>query len=197
MGRPLKFNRDEAIETAMLTFRKKGYARTSVSDLAAAMNITRSSFYNSFESKSHLFEETAQLYLNPKHGKPLRDAMQRGHVGTGLHAFFRHICTILETAPGHCGCLIMNSLFAAKNNDDAPEAVQLFMVNKKAQFTVLLERAVRIKEIAPIKNIEAMADSMLSFLVGLNMMGREKKPDGYLYDVAKTYLNTIGFRDGK
>jgi TetR/AcrR family transcriptional repressor of nem operon len=195
LGRPVKFDRDEAVEMAMQTFRKRGYGGTSVSDLATAMNITRSSFYNSFGSRAELFEETLLLYLNPEHGAALHSAMETGHVGEGLHQFFRHICNILETAPDNCGCLIMNSLVAASSHDDAPEGVRRFMATKKTQFTALIERAVNRGEIQSVDDIDALAESMLAFLIGLNMLGRGKKSDGYLYNVAKSYLRSMGFTE--
>jgi AcrR family transcriptional regulator len=61
-GRPLSFNRDEALKKAMLTFWRHGYESTSISDLTAAMGVTAPSIYTAFGDKKSLFLEAMQLY---------------------------------------------------------------------------------------------------------------------------------------
>ena len=45
MARPPAFERQAVLEQAMQVFWTKGYAATSVADLTAAMNLSKSSFY--------------------------------------------------------------------------------------------------------------------------------------------------------
>lgn len=61
-GRPLSFDRDAALEQAMLTFWRHGYETTSIVDLTAAMNITAPSLYTAFGDKKRLFLEAARRY---------------------------------------------------------------------------------------------------------------------------------------
>jgi AcrR family transcriptional regulator len=61
-GRPLSFNRDAALERAMLTFWRHGYETTSIADLTAAMGISTPSLYSAFGDKKRLFLEATQLY---------------------------------------------------------------------------------------------------------------------------------------
>ena len=62
-GRPLSFDRDAALEQAMLLFWRHGYEATSLSDLKAAMGITSPSIYTAFGDKKRLFLEAVQRYL--------------------------------------------------------------------------------------------------------------------------------------
>lgn len=61
-GRPLSFDRDAALERAMLTFWRHGYETTSITDLTAAMGISTPSLYSAFGDKKRLFLEATQLY---------------------------------------------------------------------------------------------------------------------------------------
>ena len=61
-GRPLSFDRGEALRQAMLTFWRHGYETTSVADLTAAMGISTPSLYTAFGDKKQLFLEAMRLY---------------------------------------------------------------------------------------------------------------------------------------
>lgn len=61
-GRPLSFDRETALEQAMLTFWRHGYETTSIADLTTAMGITAPSLYTAFGDKKRLFLEAAHRY---------------------------------------------------------------------------------------------------------------------------------------
>lgn len=63
-GRPLSFNRDEALHQAMLLFWQHGYEATSLSDLTAAMGVSAPSIYTAFGDKKRLFLEAVGRYLS-------------------------------------------------------------------------------------------------------------------------------------
>ena len=62
-GRPLSFDRGEALRRAMLLFWRHGYEATSLSQLTAEMGITPPSLYAAFGDKKRLFLEAVDLYL--------------------------------------------------------------------------------------------------------------------------------------
>jgi AcrR family transcriptional regulator len=62
-GRPKNFDRSVALEQAMQLFWERGYEGASFDDLAAAMGISASSFYNSFGSKERLYQEAIEAYM--------------------------------------------------------------------------------------------------------------------------------------
>ncbi len=63
-GRPLSFDREEALERAMLLFWQHGYESTSVGDLTEAMGITAPSLYAAFGDKKGLFLDAVRKYTS-------------------------------------------------------------------------------------------------------------------------------------
>ena len=61
-GRPLSFDRDAALEKAMLVFWRHGYETSSITDLTGAMGITAPSLYTAFGDKKQLFLEAVRRY---------------------------------------------------------------------------------------------------------------------------------------
>ena len=61
-GRPLSFDREAALEQAMLTFWRHGYETTSIVDLTTAMGVTAPSLYAAFGDKQRLFLEAVRRY---------------------------------------------------------------------------------------------------------------------------------------
>jgi len=67
VGRPRKFDIDEALDRAVLVFWQLGYERTTLTDLCEAMNINRPSLYAAFGTKEQLFHRALDRYANGPH----------------------------------------------------------------------------------------------------------------------------------
>lgn len=64
MARTVEFIESEIIERAMNVFWEKGYQATSMQDLVDAMQINRSSLYNTIGDKHQLFMKCISNYFN-------------------------------------------------------------------------------------------------------------------------------------
>src|SRR3569833_1809152 len=62
-GRPRQFDRDKALQDAMMVFWANGYHATSMPVLCEAMGIDVKSLYAAFGNKEKLFVETVGLYM--------------------------------------------------------------------------------------------------------------------------------------
>lgn len=117
-GRPLSFDRDAALVSAMHLFWRHGYEATSVADLTRAMGITPPSLYAAFGDKRRLFLEAVHRYLGgiesiersiagaPSARDAARDLLVAAAVGD----------TGDDTPPG---CLLASSLVTSSPEADA------------------------------------------------------------------------------
>jgi AcrR family transcriptional regulator len=62
IGRPRGFDADAALERAMIVFWEQGYEGASLTDLTAAMGITKTSMYAAFGNKEDLFRKALERY---------------------------------------------------------------------------------------------------------------------------------------
>ncbi len=197
MGRPTKFNRDDAIEIAMNTFWEKGYAPTSVSDLATAMSITRSSFYNSFETCENVFAEALVRYNSDNIDLPLETKLPGVSAGGSLHIFFNQVCEKLASDPMARGCLIINCFTQASKEKPAPPGVYAFIDNKLQQFIVRVDEAKVEGTLDPTVDTQTAATNLLTFLIGLNVISKTIREEQKLKATATKFLENAGFKSPK
>ena len=109
MARTLAFDRDAVTRAAREVFWRKGFGETSLADLEQATGLSRSSIYNSFDSKRGLFDAAVQNYLDEVIRPRLRP-LQRQPVSTDALLSYldglREAFTRIDLLPG---CLLVNT----------------------------------------------------------------------------------------
>ena len=91
-GRPIGFARRDAVETAMNLVWKKGFLSVSVKELAEAMSIRRSSFYNTFGGREELFREVLAMYGTRTADAPLDHVRPGEPVVPVIVSVMRDLC---------------------------------------------------------------------------------------------------------
>jgi len=71
-GRPISFDKDAALEAAMLLFWERGFEGTSMGDLTQAMGLNPSSIYAAYGDKHALFSLAVRRYLETRAQYALR-----------------------------------------------------------------------------------------------------------------------------
>lgn len=121
MGRPREFDIERALDTAGELFWRKGYERTSLSDLTESIGITPPSFYFAFKSKEALFKQVVDRYQSGHLGF-LNEALNQT---TPLAVAERVLYGLADayTSKSHPpGCLVLNSSLPC--SDDAEDSVR-------------------------------------------------------------------------
>ena len=125
MSRPRSISKEDSLERALLLFWERGYERTSIADLSAALGVGPSSIYNSFGSKEELFRAAIERYV----GTYADAAMQivGTHKGEDPVEFVRLLMrelTKLYTTKGQpTGCAIFLGAGAGAPEDSSPCAL--------------------------------------------------------------------------
>jgi AcrR family transcriptional regulator len=112
VGRPRKFDIDEALDRAVLVFWQLGYDRTTLTDLCEAMKINRPSLYAAFGTKEELFHRALDRYGNGPHAyeakaltlptaREVAEALLRGAVERQTGVDTPHGCLAVLGATTH------------------------------------------------------------------------------------------------
>ncbi|MFE0751440.1 TetR/AcrR family transcriptional regulator [Gordonia sp. NPDC058843] len=174
MGRPRNFDRDAALEKAMLLFWERGYEQTSVSDLTRELGIAAPSLYAAFGSKRDLFDEAVARYeANPK------SVTTAGSTGTTqrevLRAMFDRAAEEYPSREHPRGCLVNTAPELGRNRaqNRAITADQLREVTDGSDSTI---------------DPETLADFVQALLVGLSSYARDGADETQLRRVAELAL---------
>jgi AcrR family transcriptional regulator len=116
-GRPRSFDRDSALDAAVLVFWDKGYDGSSIEDLTHGMGINRPSLYATFGNKRDLFMQAIDRYA-ATHGNRAFSAFRlEADNRRAIERFFDASieCALAEGTPR--GCLINTVATEAAEND--------------------------------------------------------------------------------
>ncbi|NLS01523.1 TetR/AcrR family transcriptional regulator [Rhizobium sp. P38BS-XIX] len=104
-GRPRQFDRDKALQDAMLVFWRNGYHAASMPDLCGAMGIDVKSLYAAFGNKEKLFEEAVGLYMKATQNALWAHLAKGDPVCVGLKNMFASLTEIMTDSANHpVGC---------------------------------------------------------------------------------------------
>lgn len=188
-GRPLSFDRDAALQSAMLLFWRHGYETTSISDLTAAMGITAPSLYTAFGDKRRLFLEAARRYAgDPEESCAAIDGAPTAHAAarallSGAVATFTG-----ETTPP--GCLLAS---ATATGSEAAADVQATIAEYRHRLRDRLheriERDIAAGLLPHDADAAALAGLVVAAVQGLSVLARDGASRAFLSRVADTALH--------
>lgn len=111
MPRPRTIPEPQAIERALLLFWRRGFERTSISDLSEAIGVGPSSIYNAFHSKEELFRRALTQYMHTHlefAGTLLADETQ-AHADEFAHDLLCGLVKLYTTKNLPPGCALFQS----------------------------------------------------------------------------------------
>jgi AcrR family transcriptional regulator len=173
IGRPREFDRDAALEAAMLLFWRKGFAATSMNDLCDTMGVRSPSLYAAFGSKEELYLEAMEHYVQTQ-GAVWNKLAEGETVRAGIENLLIAGSEILpKSRPTPAGCMAM----LAAVGDEWPAAV--VRVVKKVRLEVLdllrarLETAVAEGELPASADIDGLSRFYLGVFQGMAIQARD------------------------
>jgi AcrR family transcriptional regulator len=187
-GRPLSFDRDAALEQAMLTFWRHGYETTSIADLTTAMGVTPPSLYSAFGDKKRLFLEAARRYA----GDPEATANAIDMAPSAWDAA-RDMLTAASIAyTGEAtprGCLLAS---ATASGSAASADVRREITKIRGSITACLrkriDRDIRSGTLPPCTDAAALAGVVMAVLQGMSTLARDGASRAALLAIADAAL---------
>lgn len=176
-GRPLSFDRDAALDRAMLVFWERGYEAASISDLTAAMGITPPSLYTAFGDKERLFLEAIERYGKGPGGFGRR-ALEEEPTARGAIERLLHEAAVELTANCHpLGCMMV---MAATNCSVAAEHIRTALVKRRAlgvaSIQARIQRGIDDKELPPGTDAAMLANFYATVYQGMSMQAKDGAP---------------------
>ncbi len=127
VGRPRNFDLDQALESAMQVFWKKGYEGTSLPDLTEAMGINRPSLYAAFGNKEELFRKVIDRYVAGP-ASCMQRALQAATAREVAQGWLQSALE-MQTQGDNRGCLVVNG---AVIGSDASESIRKELIARRA-----------------------------------------------------------------
>ena len=187
-GRPLSFDRDAALEKAMLTFWESGYETTSISDLTTAMGVTAPSIYAAFGDKKRLFLEAMRRYA----GDPddLEKAFALAPTARDAVADMLEKAARLFTGDATPrGCLLASA--AATGSKDAADVREAAAQERRVIRGIIvrrIERDIQAGLLPPETTPHVLADLALAVTQGMSVLARDGADRNVLLAVARTSM---------
>ncbi|MEM7214064.1 MAG: TetR/AcrR family transcriptional regulator [Pseudomonadota bacterium] len=111
VGRPKKFNRDEALTAAMSVFWKRGFDGASMKNLTDAMGINGPSLYAEFGDKEALYKSAIDCYASNDACAPLVAFETEPNIEDAVRAFFTAAINYAsDHESGARGCFLASSV---------------------------------------------------------------------------------------
>ena len=192
IGRPREFDQDEVLDKAMQLFWTKGYEATSLEDLLETMDLSKSSFYQTFQGKHQVFERSIDRYRELVE-VALRERLR--HAKSGL-AFIEE--TLASVGGEACrmgrprGCLFMNSASEFAQRDPVIDKLVREGVGKITDlFVEAVIRAQKEGEISAKRNPRLLARYLVNNFCGLNALAKAGMDAKSLSDIVGVVMTAL------
>jgi AcrR family transcriptional regulator len=194
-GRPISFDRDAALEAAMLLFWERGFEGTSIADLTAAMGLNPSSIYAAFGDKHALFSLVVKRYLETR-AQYATEALQEPTLEKVIRALFDNTVAFLTT-PGHPPtCMTLAGAMGC--SVDAAPARELMTEIRRQNEGAIRERlleARKTRELSKEVNVDDYTRYLSLLLAGLSIQAANGSTKAELKRIAQLALRHLGYWD--
>ncbi len=173
-GRPLSFDREAALDRAMLVFWRFGYEAASLQELTSAMGITPPSLYAAFGDKEKLFLEAVERY-STKNCNAVQCLFEQAPTARDAIERLLQSNAVEFTCPSHPpGCLVVT---AATNCSASSEHVQHKMVerrdNVEGMIRERIEQGITDGELPADTDAAALANFYITVSQGMTTQARD------------------------
>lgn len=192
-GRPISFDKDAALEAAMLLFWERGFEGTSMAELTERMGLSASSIYAAFGDKQSLFSLSVQRYLATR-AQYATEALEQPTLHKVLHALFDNTVAFL-TAPGHPPTC-MSLAGAMGCSIEAAPARNLMREVRRQNEVAIKQRLLQARKAGELREGTSVDDftrylSML--LAGLSIQAANGSTKAELKRTAQMALQHLGY----
>jgi AcrR family transcriptional regulator len=192
-GRPINFDKDAALEAAMLLFWERGFEGTSMADLIQAMGLNPSSIYAAFGDKHALFSLAVKRYMETR-AQYATKALEQPTLEKVVRALFDNTVAFLTT-PGHPPtCMTLAG--AVGCSVEATPARDITTEIRKQNEVAMRERFLQARksgELSKDVNVDDYTRYLSSILAGLSIQAANGSTKTELKRTSQMALRHLGY----
>jgi AcrR family transcriptional regulator len=191
-GRPISFDKDAALEAAMLLFWERGFEGASIADLTQAMGLNPSSIYAAFGGKHALFSLAVKRYMETR-AQYAKKALEEPALEKVIRALFDNTVAFLS-APGHPPTCMTLAGAMGCSGDAAPARDLLTGIRKHNQVAMRKRflQARKSGELPAEINVDDYTRYLSSILAGLSIQAANGSTKAKLKRTAQMALRHLG-----
>jgi AcrR family transcriptional regulator len=189
IGRPREFEREAALQKAMMVFWRKGFVATSMNDLCDAMGIRAPSLYAAFGSKEALYLEVVEHYVRTV-GPSVWDSLAEGRNAKGSveGLLLTAVRVLPECGTKPPGCMVT----LAAVSEECPGAIPNVLRNVRLDCLQLLRTRLKAGlaagELPRATDIDRLSRFYLGIYQGIAMQARDGASSEELRGVVDTAM---------
>jgi AcrR family transcriptional regulator len=192
-GRPISFNKDAALEAAMLLFWEHGFEGTSMADLTQAMGLSPSSIYAAFGDKHALFSLAVKRYLETR-THYAAEALAEPSLEKVVRALFYNTVAFLTTSGHPSTCMTLGGAMGC--SVDATPARDLMTEIRKQNEVAMKERFLQARksgELSKEINVDDYTRYLSLMLAGLSIQSANGATKAELKRTSQMALRHLGY----
>jgi len=192
-GRPISFDKDAALEAAMLLFWKRGYEGTSMADLTQVMGLNPSSIYAAFGDKHALFSLAVKRYIDSRAQYAIKP-LEEPTLARVIRGLFYNTVMFLST-PGHPpNCMsLAGAMGCGVDATPARDLLREIRKQNQAAMRERLRKARRSGELPKGINVDDYTRYLSSILAGLSVQAANGSTKSELKRAAEMALRHLGY----
>lgn len=185
-GRPRSFDRDEALERAIVLFWQHGYEATSMAQLKSALGIGAPSIYAAFGDKRTLFLEALDRYLHTYGAFAARAVAEETTAGAAVERLLREAAAAYTRPNRPPGCMLIT---AATNCSPQSADIQAHLRDVRAAGAHALEvkiaTAVHAGELPADTDVHGLVSYYEAVIQGMSARARDGATQDDLEGIAR------------
>lgn len=192
-GRPITFDKDAALEAAMLLFWEQGFEGTSMANLIQAMGLNPSSIYAAFGDKHALFSLAVKRYMESR-AQYATKALEEPTLEKVVRALFDNTVVFLTTPSHPPTCMTLAG--AVGCSLDATPARDIMTEIRKQNEVAMRERLLQARksgELSKDVNLDDYTRYLSSILAGLSIQAANGSTKTELKRTAQIALRHLGY----
>lgn len=191
-GRPVSFDRDRTIQSALDLYWRQGVLATSLNQVARISNVSKPTLYRYFENEDGLLHDVLESYLATSADK-FDFLREQAHIRDGLTEWFSNIITAwtAKDASPH-GCLFCDCLHEIDRlGTKSQSLMKTHLQQQPQQLAKILSHARDKGQLKDGIDIDQAALYLTSHVVALNTMVKMDIPVEHLLATSDLVVGAV------